>query len=399
DPLDHRERRGLPGERVLERADRRGVALHLDEHPGRIVADQPAERQPGGERVRERAEPDALHHALDAEPGADGRHGRRVRSQAYQAARPWPRVAETGRTSRPGFTCVASAVQRPASKSTWGSRSTLVSSIRSAARNICGYLSGLSAPSVTDMITTFARSPRSNSAGQTRLPTFSIITTEPSGGPSSRIPRATMSASRWQPLPVLICTAAQPVARIRSASRPLAWSPSTTDTASSPPTSRMVRSSSVVLPAPGELIRLSATIPCSAKKRRFDAASWSFLASTSSSSVITRVWPCPCSWGAVVPEQPQVAHMSVSDLQLPDLQLLPAGDLEVRAPARAERDLVRQLDVGGAVAAAGPTGGVDDHQLRSFARRAGGAQLEAEPHGVGQDAGQAADLQGERAHG
>src|SRR5690606_34874860 len=176
DPLDHRERRGLPGERVLERADRRGVALHLDEHPGRIVADQPAERQPGGERVRERAEPDALHHALDAEPGADGRHGRRVRSQAYQAARPWPRVAETGRTSRPGFTCVASAVQRPASKSTWGSRSTLVSSIRSAARNICGYLSGLSAPSVTDMITTFARSPRSNSAGQTRLPTFSIIT-------------------------------------------------------------------------------------------------------------------------------------------------------------------------------------------------------------------------------
>ena len=39
---------------------------------------------------------------------------------------------------------------------------------------MCGYLSGLSAPSVTEMTTTLLCSPRSNSAGQTRLPTFSM---------------------------------------------------------------------------------------------------------------------------------------------------------------------------------------------------------------------------------
>ena len=42
-----------------------------------------------------------------------------------------------------------------------------------------GYFSGLSVPSVTEMITTLPPSPRSNRAGQTRLPTFSTNTTEP----------------------------------------------------------------------------------------------------------------------------------------------------------------------------------------------------------------------------
>ena len=51
---------------------------------------------------------------------------------------------------------------------------------------MCGYLSGLSAPSVTDMTTTRAASPRSNSAGQTRLPTFSTTTTEPGAGRERR---------------------------------------------------------------------------------------------------------------------------------------------------------------------------------------------------------------------
>ena len=60
-----------------------------------------------------------------------------------------------------------------------GSRSILLISINRQARNMCGYLSGLSSPSVTESITTLARSPRSNSAGHTRLPTFSISTTEP----------------------------------------------------------------------------------------------------------------------------------------------------------------------------------------------------------------------------
>jgi len=61
----------------------------------------------------------------------------------------------------------------------------LLMTISSAALNICGYLSGLSSPSVT-RDTTFARSPRSNKAGQTRLPTFSIMSTEPKAGASCR---------------------------------------------------------------------------------------------------------------------------------------------------------------------------------------------------------------------
>ena len=44
---------------------------------------------------------------------------------------------------------------------------------------MCGYFSGLSVPSVTEASTTRAASPRSNRAGQTRLPTFSMTTTEP----------------------------------------------------------------------------------------------------------------------------------------------------------------------------------------------------------------------------
>src|SRR5580704_5364416 len=55
--------------------------------------------------------------------------------------------------------------QRSMLKSTWGSRSDLVMITISAARNMCGYFSGLSSPSVTESITTLAPSPRSNSAG------------------------------------------------------------------------------------------------------------------------------------------------------------------------------------------------------------------------------------------
>ena len=84
---------------------------------------------------------------------------------------------------------------------------------------MCGYFSGLSSPSVTEMTTTFARSPTSNSAGQTRLPTFSTNSSDPAGGSSSCSARCTISASRWQPAPVLTCTARAPARRIRSASK------------------------------------------------------------------------------------------------------------------------------------------------------------------------------------
>ena len=54
--------------------------------------------------------------------------------------------------------------------------------------NIRGYLSGLSSPSGTDKIIAFLTAPVSNSAGQTRLPTFSSTTRSSSSVPNSSIP-------------------------------------------------------------------------------------------------------------------------------------------------------------------------------------------------------------------
>ena len=55
-------------------------------------------------------------------------------------------------------------------------------------RNISGYLSGLSSPSVTEETITRASSPTRNSAGQTRLPTFSITAgrSRPAAAPAAR---------------------------------------------------------------------------------------------------------------------------------------------------------------------------------------------------------------------
>ena len=68
----------------------------------------------------------------------------------------------------------------------------------------CEYLIGFSAPSVTEVMTTLLCSPRSKKAGRTRLPTFSITTTEPAGESRTRRPAAIISASRWHPAPRLI---------------------------------------------------------------------------------------------------------------------------------------------------------------------------------------------------
>jgi hypothetical protein len=68
----------------------------------------------------------------------------------------------------------AARVQRATSKLRCGSRSILLRIISCAAANMSGYLSGLSSPSVTDRMATLASSPRSHSAGHTRLPTFSM---------------------------------------------------------------------------------------------------------------------------------------------------------------------------------------------------------------------------------
>ena len=145
------------------------------------------------------------------------------------------------------------------------------------ARNITGYLAGLSSPSGTDSSVTLRCSPRSKLAGQTRLPTFSMNSTSRpasgsvvqrvvhhlrvevagvAGGDLHRRHAAGADArrrrSRWR---------GRPRSRRRAARRASA---------------RIVASSSEVLPAPGDDIRLSASTPCPSKCSRLCAATRSF---------------------------------------------------------------------------------------------------------------------------
>src|SRR6478735_9020562 len=134
----------------------------------------------------------------------------------------------------------------------------------------------------------------------------------------------------------------------------------------------MVRSSSVVLPAPGELIRLMARMPRSASQRRLWSARATFFARICCSRTIVRsLFVVSCGWGSWswswwwsgcgwlwawvlagssvtrVPEsspQPHVAHMS-GHLHRSDQHFLTADHLYVRASARAEQDRVRQGEI------------------------------------------------------
>src|SRR3954451_10472726 len=233
-------------------------------------------------------------------PSRQSATGPQVRSQSRHATIPSPVVTDRGRTRTWGFSerqCPANVSSRT---STYGSRSILLITTRSATENIYGYLSGLSSPSVTDATTTLAASPRSNSAGQTRLPPFSTKTRDPRAGRSSSSARASMSASRWQPAPVLIWTTGAPALRIRSASRRVSCSPSTTAIGRLDASSVIVRCSRDVLPEPGELMRLRATMPCSASQARLWSARWSFFASRAvsiSTSPGSGSWTCSCTWG------------------------------------------------------------------------------------------------------
>ncbi len=80
------------------------------------------------------------------------------------------------------------------------------------------------------------------------------------------------------------------------------------------PSSRSVFSSNVVLPAPGELIRLIARIPFSRNQILFFAASTSFLARTCRSSAIVRTGTEPAAGSGFsrtpsASEHPHVPHM------------------------------------------------------------------------------------------
>src|SRR3954468_69819 len=150
----------------------------------------------------------------------------------------------------------------------YGSRSILVIRTRSALRNITGYLSGLSSPSVTERATTFSAWPRSKTAGQTRLPTFSITKrSRPRQSPRLWSALWASPASRGQAVPVVSETAGMPALRKRSALLSVARSPLI-----APMRSQLrapaVASSTAVLPEPGEPMRLIAKTPASSKCSR-----------------------------------------------------------------------------------------------------------------------------------
>ena len=187
--------------------------------------------------------------------------------------------------STPGLTWSRLARKRSSEKSRWGSRSILLTSTSSHARNISGYFSGLSSPSVTDEIIARLSSPTRNSAGHTRLPTFSITSRSISSSAIAPSAERTMLASRWHSPPkpgsVLSWVTGTCRADRRSASNEPWTSPSSTPTRTAPRPSISTRSSSAVLPAPGALIRLTTRTPARSKSARLARAIVSFASSTS----------------------------------------------------------------------------------------------------------------------
>src|SRR3546814_19142555 len=74
-----------------------------------------------------------------------------ARRKSYHASIPSPVRAETSKTRALGFTEEMFERHEASSNPTCGARSILLISTTSAARNMCGYLSGLSSPSGVEL--------------------------------------------------------------------------------------------------------------------------------------------------------------------------------------------------------------------------------------------------------
>ena len=150
--------------------------------------------------------------------------------------------------------------------------------------------------------------PKSNSAGQTRLPTFSMKSrstlSSGSWGKADRI----IGASRWQLPPVLICTAGMPAARTCSVSILEARSPSITAGRTSTGSRFEVARIMLVLPAPGDAMILTARTPDLWKALRFSAATASFAlrmrSRTGMSAIITHLNAIHAQFAAARHPQP-----------------------------------------------------------------------------------------------
>ena len=156
-------------------------------------------------------------------------------------------------------------------------------SATSQTENISGYFRGLSSPSGTERIITFRHAPVSNSAGHTRLPTFSNTTKSKSPAPNSKSPCLVIDASKWHIPPVCSCMERAPASVIACASTSESISASITPIFISSASIEIVLFNIVVLPAPGDDIRFSRNVPSS-----FNSC-LSFSASASLSSKILRL--------------------------------------------------------------------------------------------------------------
>ncbi len=158
-----------------------------------------------------------------------------------------------------------------------------------------GYLRGLSSPSGTERMATFTLAPVSNSAGHTRLPTFSRMARSSGAAPASAVaasssarPWRHIAASRWHMPPVCSCTATTPVSAMVRASTSESMSASITPMDNSSLSAATVRRSVVVLPEPGLLMRFSRKVPRACSSSRRASAARSLLANTLCFTSMTR---------------------------------------------------------------------------------------------------------------
>ena len=126
----------------------------------------------------------------------------------------------------------------------------------------------------------FFTAPVSNSAGQTRLPTFSRMASSTSPVPRPSRPWRVMPASRWHMPPVCSWMAFAPAAEMVRASTSESMSASITPIFISSFSASMVRVRVVVLPEPGLDIRFRRNTPFSFSSARSFAASSSLEANT-----------------------------------------------------------------------------------------------------------------------
>src|SRR5450755_512883 len=252
------------------------------------------------------------------------------------------------------------------------------------AANICGYFAGLSSPSVVLTTTALRSSPRSQPAGQTRLPTFS--TKSMSIASRSICVRAarTICASRWQAPCVMIWMLSPPAASMRSASAAVSTAPSITPSLKRPFRCLIVCSSNVVLPAPAELIILIVRRPRACSVCRISRAT---------SSLAARMF-CTMEIFAIRELLLRRLILARFDFHVENPQFRTGDDIRVPCLASGTlRNKVYHVKLFVAMPAARAVWHTLDHQVRPVEQRLHiGDHLEREGQGVVDNAAGLADL-------